>query len=317
VVGVRAHVIVPSLSERPRFWFYARLAATVLAFGALFQFVPLAAMLHAAARIPALAWLGCLALALLAQLFSVARFQLLLAAYGAEQLPRWREALRLFLVSSFYNTYVPGGVAGDVVRALVVRKCFPRGGLTSALAVSLVERVTGLAGMLTLVATVTAVAPLAGVEHLLPFSILGLVLAALAVASVIVARRLASRLPVRLATVARSLPRLRRPGAYALAWGAAVVTHVISALGYHTIIASLSARASMSESLVIVPIATSAQYVPATIAGAGTRDAAFVLLYERVGVEPAHALAMSLAVLLCSFVIAALGGIANLLGPYE
>ncbi|HEX5660400.1 MAG TPA: lysylphosphatidylglycerol synthase transmembrane domain-containing protein [Polyangiales bacterium] len=298
-----------------RSWLYARIALTVLAFAALFHFVPLADLLHAAARIAPAAWAGCFALALTAQLFSVARFQLLLSAYGAEQLPPWRESLRLFLVSSFYNTYVPGGVAGDVVRALVVRKCFPRGGLTSALAVSLVERVTGLAGMLVLVATVSAFSPL--IEGLLPFSLLGLLAAITAIAAVIVARRLAPHLPGRLRDIATSLPSLEHPVRYALALAAALVTHVISALGYHVIIHSLSARANVAESLVIVPIATSAQYIPATIAGAGTRDAAFVFLYERVGVEPAHALAMSLAVLLCSFVIAALGGIATLLGPYE
>jgi glycosyltransferase 2 family protein len=300
-----------------RFWLYARLALTVLAFAALFHFVPVADMLRAAARISARAWAGCFALALVAQLFSVARFQLLLTAYGAAALPSWRESLRLFLVSSFYNTYVPGGVAGDVVRALVVRKCFPRGGLTSALAVSLVERVTGLAGMLLVVASVIAFAPLSGVNGLLPFSLLGLLAAALAIAVVIAARRIAPQLPTRLRAVGEALPPLRRPGAYALALLSASTTHVITALAYHVIIASLTAHAKVTESLVIVPIATSAQYLPATIAGAGTRDAAFVFLYERVGVEPAHALAMSLAVLLCSFAIAALGGIANLLGPYE
>ncbi len=305
-----------SESASPRSWFYARVALTVLAFAALFHFVPLADMLHAAARIPASAWASCFSLALLAQLFSVARFQLLLAAYGAEQLPSWRESTRLFLVSSFYNTYVPGGVAGDVVRALVVRKCFPRGGLTSALAVSLVERVTGLAGMLLLVASVSAVAPL-GIDGLLPFSLLGLLAAACAIACVIAARRLAPQLPARLRTIAQSLPALEAPSSYALALTAALTTHVISALGYHVIIHSLSTHAKVGQSLVIVPIATSAQYVPATIAGAGTRDAAFVFLYERVGVEPAHALAMSLAVLLCSFAIATFGGIATLLGPYE
>jgi hypothetical protein len=313
--GVGTHVIVPALSHRP--WLYVRIALTVAAFAALLYFVPARDLLQAAERIPARAWAGCFALAFLGQLFSVARFQLLLAAYGADQKPRWLEALRLFLVSSFYNTYVPGGVAGDVVRAMVVRKCFARGGLTSALAVSLVERVTGLAGMLLLVALVSVLMPLAGMASLLPFSLLGLAAAACAIAAVIAGRKLAPSLPARLRKVAESLPALSSFGAYFLALAAAVVTHVLSALGYHVIIHSLSARAQLSESLVIVPIATSAQYLPATIAGAGTRDAAFVLLYQRVGIDAADALAMSLAVLLCSFVIAALGGIANLLGPYE
>ncbi|HEY6881478.1 MAG TPA: lysylphosphatidylglycerol synthase transmembrane domain-containing protein [Polyangiales bacterium] len=307
------------MSERPasRAWFYLRIAVTVLAFLALFHFVKVEDLLRAAARIPAAAWAGCFAIALFAQLFSVARFQLLLEAYGADRKPRWPEALRLFLVASFYNTYLPGGVAGDVVRAMAVRNSFTQGGLTSALAVSLVERVTGLAGMLTLVALMTAFLPLPGIESLLPFSLLGLLAAAFAVGAVIAGRRLAPSLPGKLSSFAASLPALRKPSAFFLGLGAAFSTHVLSALAYHVIIRSLSARANVVESLVIVPIATSAQYIPATIAGAGTRDAAFVLLYQRVGVEPADALAMSLSVLLCSFAIAALGGVANMIGPYE
>lgn len=321
-----AHVIVPALSAnsapaaadaRASAWFYARLALTLAAFAVLFQWVSPADMLAAARRIPLDAWALCITLALASQVFSVVRFQCLLDAYGADHKPPWAEALRLFLVSSFYNTYVPGGVAGDVVRAVAVRASFTRGGLTSALAVSLVERVTGLAGMLLLIASVSLVAPINGMNSLLPFAAMGLVAAALAVFAIVIGRRCAHWLPGRLRELASALPALRNLPSYLLALGSAFATHAIGALGYHAIIRSLSAHASIAESLVIVPLAQAAMYIPATIAGAGTRDAAFVFLYHRVGVPAPDALAMSLAVLLCSLLIALLGGIANLLGPYE
>jgi uncharacterized membrane protein YbhN (UPF0104 family) len=317
VRALSADSVPAAASARARAWFYARLALTLGAFAALFHYVSPADMLAAARRIPAQAWALCVALALASQVFSVVRFQLLLDAYGADRKPRWAEALRLFLVSSFYNTYVPGGVAGDVVRAVAVRDSFTHGGLTSALAVSLVERVTGVAGMLLLIASVSIVRPIAGMASLLPFSVLGLLAAAGAVIAVVLGRRFAHWLPGRLRELAASLPQLRSLPAYFLAVGSAFTTHAIGALGYHAIIRSLSAQASVAESLVIVPLAQSAMYIPATIAGAGTRDAAFVFLYRRVGVAAPDALAMSLAVLMVSLLIALLGGIANLLGPYD
>jgi uncharacterized membrane protein YbhN (UPF0104 family) len=197
-----------------------------------------------------------------------------------------------------------------------VRWCFG-GGLTSALAVGFVERVTGFAGMLILTTSVATVRPIPGIRGLVPFSLLGLAATLAAVGAVVVGRRLARYLPGRLATLAGDLPEIRSLRAFALVLVCAIATHACSALGFHAIIRSLTTSASVAESLVIVPLACSAMYIPATIAGAGTRDAAFVLLYGGVGVDPPDALAMSLAALLCTLLVAGIGGIANLVRPYK
>lgn len=314
---VPAEAAATPKARSSRLWFFVRLAITVATFAVLIHLVSIEDLLAAAARIPLHALALCVLAVLVGQLAAVERFQLLLSAYGADRKPRWLESLRLFLVAAFYNTYLPGAVAGDVLRAVAVRRCFTTGGLTSALAVGFVERVTGVAGMLLLTASVAVVRPIPGIRGLLPFSLLGVLAAGGAIGAIVVGRRLARLLPPRLAELASSLPSIRKLTPLAGAVLAAVVTHACTAIGFHVIIRSLTPHASVAESLVIVPLACSAMYIPATVAGAGTRDAAFVFLYSQVGVSGADALAMSLAALLCTLLVAGLGGIANMLGPFE
>ena len=80
------------------------------------------------------------------------RWRALMAAYGAIAPPPLATAIRLYFVAVFYNTYLPGGVAGDVVRGVVTRKSFGDRGTTEAIAVVFVERVLGLFGVFVLAA---------------------------------------------------------------------------------------------------------------------------------------------------------------------
>ncbi|MET0340474.1 MAG: lysylphosphatidylglycerol synthase transmembrane domain-containing protein [Polyangiales bacterium] len=306
----------PPEKPRTRLWLWARLALTIATFWGLFHFVSVEALLQAAARIPASAMALCSVAVFVGQLIGVWRFQLLLTAYGATHALRFVESLRLFLVATFYNTFLPGAVAGDLVRVVAIRRCFADGGLTSSLTVGVIERITGFAGMLILTASFAALHPIPGIRGLLAFSLLGLLGAATAIAGIVVGRRVAHRLPGRLGRLAAGLPSIQGKGAFVLGLLCAVATHASTALGFHVLIRSLTPQASLAESMVIVPLACSAAYIPATVAGAGTRDAAFVLLYRGVGVSAADSLAMSLAAMLITLVIAALGGIATLTGPY-
>ncbi len=306
-----------SPKEKPRsaLWTVVRVVVTIAALAGLVRFVHPDELLAAVRRIPASALALCMVAVFVGQMFAALRFQLLLVTYGADRPLSFLTSLRLLLVATFYNTFLPGALTGDVIRAVSVRACFAEGGLTSALAVGLVERITGFAGLLILTASVAAVRPIPGIEGLLLFSLLGLAAAASAIGAIVVGRRIAARLPARLATLAHRLPQIRDMRAFVAVLACAVVNHTCGAVGFHAIIRSLSAHASLAESLVIVPLASSATYIPATIAGAGTRDAAFVLLYGRVGVNVADAMAMSLAALFSTLVVAGLGGIINLITP--
>jgi uncharacterized membrane protein YbhN (UPF0104 family) len=288
-----------------------KLLVTLLVFGVLFYFVSIEELVRAVSRISGAALSLCLAASLVAQVCGGARFRWLLLAYGAEPLP-WVEAVRLQLVSLFYNTYVPGGVAGDLVRAVAVRRSFAAKGLTGALAVSFVERLIGFATVLLLAASVLIVRPIKGIGGVLAFSVLGILGTTGGIMAIAAGRRLSKYLPGRLGDLAARLPAIDDFGMLALSLLVSVFMHACVAAGFHAVMRSLTPSASLAESLVIVPLASTASYIPATIAGAGTRDAAFVFLYHQVGVSEADALAVSLSVLFCTFVVAALGGLANM-----
>src|SRR5450432_2150340 len=81
-----------------------------------------------------------------------ARWRTLLVAYGADSRPSLARATQLYFISFFYNNYLPGAVAGDVVRGVVTREVFGERGATAGLAVVLVERALGLFGVFLLLA---------------------------------------------------------------------------------------------------------------------------------------------------------------------
>src|SRR5262245_8265768 len=64
-----------------------------------------------------------------------ARWRALLTAYGALTRPSLLRATQLYFISFFYNNFLPGAVAGDVVRGVVTRDVFGERGATAGLAV--------------------------------------------------------------------------------------------------------------------------------------------------------------------------------------
>src|SRR5690606_34399647 len=126
------------------------------------------------------------------------RWRVLLAAYGAPRRPSVLRLAHVYWVGFFYNNYLPGGLGGDVVRGIVTRQSFGERGTAASLTVVVVERALGLSGLLLLVSATYLARPLPGTEGVLPYSALGLVLAAAGVGAVALGRRLAPRLPGRL-----------------------------------------------------------------------------------------------------------------------
>src|SRR5215207_3536634 len=104
------------------------------------------------AKISLAAWLVAIALVGLNVVVGAARWRAVLSAYGAHSRPTLWRATQLYFISFFYNNYLPGAVAGDVVRGVVTRDVFGERGATAGLAVVLVERALGLFGVFLLLA---------------------------------------------------------------------------------------------------------------------------------------------------------------------
>ncbi|MDB4988190.1 MAG: hypothetical protein JWN04_3368 [Myxococcaceae bacterium] len=289
-----------------------RVALTALVFGVLFWRIDVHAVTASIARIPVFALLSGLGALVLATLTAVVRWRALMLAYGAIARPSWRESLRLYWVTLFYNL-LPGAVGGDVYRGYTTRHYFADGAATRSMSVVFVERVFGFSGLLVLAAAATLLGP-APDRQVLLVSGLGLCAACGAVLTLVLGRRLAHLLPGRLAKLAGSLPRIERTGPFAWAFGLSVVTHIIVALSGHVLIHSLASTVTLNDSMSIFPIGTLAAYFPLSIAGAGARDAALAILFAKIGVAKADALATSLCMLGSNLIVSGAGGLVQLFG---
>lgn len=279
----------------------------------------------AIARVSPLAVAAACAITAVNLVLGAVRWRVLLAAYGAPRPPRLARLVHAYFVGFFYNTYLPGGVGGDVVRGVVTRAAFAVEGATAAsattasMAVVLVERVLGLSGLLLVVSGTYLLRPLPGTEGVLPFSA-ALLLAALAgVTLLAMGRRLAPRLPSRLRTIAAALPSIERPLPFGAALAMSLVTQALIALTGWVLMASITAgRVTLGDALVLVPLAMAAAYFPFSVGGSGVREAAFVELGTRaLGMSEGDALAASLLLWVTQLAIGGAGGVLQLAAPLE
>lgn len=296
-------------------WLALRVGITLVAFGYLFSRVPLATLWDAAVEIPFTVELAVFALLFVGIGLGTIRWRVLLAACGATRIPGWPRLFRLVMIGTFYNQFVPGAVGGDIVRGIATAGALPDGGVTRALAVMLLDRIMGFAGLLSLASVAFALHPLEGIQGFTTWMAVGAGGATFAVLLVSTAGRFATRLPGPLRPFAARLPDVRAPGGILVAWLLSLGTHGTLVVMGHLLVSSLSPAAPWHGSLVAMPVSNLAAYFPLTVGGAGAWEAAIVWLYARVGVAEADGLAAALVLRLVYLLVAAIGGIVAVARP--
>jgi uncharacterized membrane protein YbhN (UPF0104 family) len=235
------------------------------------------------------------------------RWRLLLQAYGSTHPPGLPWLLQLTFIGFFFNTCLPGGLGGDVVRGVASRKAYGQHGLTRGLAVVFIDRVLGVVGLLAVASVSALLVPLPGVE-VLPYVATGLLVVLIAIlGGLALVPRIHPRLPPLLRRVVPHLPAPVSATPLLLSLGLAVATHLGVAISGHLILMSLVPDLPFTTSLVLIPVAMATQMLPITVGGAGAREAAFVALYALVGVPSEAALAASLALFGTYLALAAIG----------
>jgi uncharacterized membrane protein YbhN (UPF0104 family) len=292
-------------------WRVVRLAVTALALAWVLSRVDLEEVGAAFLRVPWTAFAAAIALTYVNLGIGTLRWQILLHAYGAPHRPSFGALYRLNLIGFFYNVWLPGGVGGDVVRAIASRDAFGDSGATGAAAVVFVERVLGLVGLLLIVGITSLLRPIAGVESVPTWSAIGIAIGVVAIVLVAVGRAIAPRLGL-LRAVGERLPRIERPLPLAIAIVLSLATHSLVAITGHTFVATLRPDVPLSTSFVMVPLAMATAYLPITAGGAGAREAVFQLLYGQVGVSFEDATAASLLLAATYYLCALVGGVLRL-----
>jgi uncharacterized membrane protein YbhN (UPF0104 family) len=315
---LRADAAAPTQPKRTpmsRVLLVLRVVVPLIAIGYLLSIVPLHEVLASVAAVPLWAIAVAVLVIFVATALATLRWRLLLTACGLTGKPSFLELLRAYWIGAFYNTYVPGGLGGDVMRAIATRRFAGERGLPAALAVVFLERTLGLSGLLILVATSFTLFPLPGVPNVMLWSALGLGTAICAVLAIVNGARIARYLPAPLARIASALPTVVSLPLFFIALALSVLTQLSGVVMGHVLIASITSDIHWSDSMVVLPLVNAAQYFPLTIGGAGARELAFVSLYGAVGVSKADALATSLVIGGLMYATSLIGGVLHLMRP--
>ncbi|HVU06057.1 MAG TPA: lysylphosphatidylglycerol synthase transmembrane domain-containing protein [Polyangiaceae bacterium] len=303
--------------RRPSAWLVilGKLAVTGAALAWAFSRTSVDAMLSAVRALSPGAGALAVGLGVLNLAVGALRFRDVLAAYGLSPLPPFAFLFHGYLVASFYNTFVPGNVGGDALRAHTARAAF--GSPADAYVAVILERGLGVSALF--VVSGLAAFGTRGVPSFAPPLLLGtgVVLTALSFGGPAILERLARFLPRRFAAALDGLtvPRPSAPLLRSFLWS--VATQILSVLAAHVLLSDLAPEVTLRDSLALVPLAMLSIYVPVSLLGLGLREAAFVVLFGRIGVPANVATAGSLAFMASLMTIAALGGIAHALKPLE
>jgi uncharacterized membrane protein YbhN (UPF0104 family) len=304
----------PARSPWQRWGWLLRWGGTALGIAYILHVVNFSAASDAFSRISIGAIVLAIALVAANVVAGAARWRTLLVAYGADSRPSLGRATQLYFISFFYNNYLPGAVAGDVVRGVVTREVFGERGATAGLAVVLVARALGLFGVFLLLA-IGLVAAGGGVDTgtLWIWSVLGIAGSLVLVLALPFARLLAKYLPGKLRTIAERVPALTSVTAFVIAIVYSVITQALVALAGYVLLHAVDPSVGLGASLLIVPLAAATTFLPITVGGAGAREAVYITLGASLFHMPkSDAVAASLALWLAHLVVGAIGGLLQL-----
>ncbi|MBI3077732.1 MAG: flippase-like domain-containing protein [Deltaproteobacteria bacterium] len=269
-------------------------------------------------------WTLCLLAYLASQVLSAYRWQRLLVA---KALPVGLGRLvSLTYAGLFFNLLLPTSLGGDVYKGYGLYRQVGHG--SEAAASVLLDRLTGLAALLLIaLAAVAVVREGGGPEVTATVVMLGAgFFGGAALLRVPAARRLLLGLlaRLRLGPVGQALQRVSEAILGYAECGRALLLALLISFGVQTISIgifyglSLALRQEipLAAFCLFIPLGVLAGMLPISLGGLGVREGAFVLLFTRVGVSPAGALALSLAWFLMVLAAGLIGGgIFVLTGP--
>jgi len=219
---------------------------------------------------------------------------------------RFRRLYSLYLVGSFFSTFMPGLVGGDAVKIYYLYKETGEG--AKALSSVFMDRYIGFCSLMLigLAAYPFGFKYIRGswIEWALPLIVLCFALVSLVVFGLRIGKRIqvVGKLHDYFHTYRKKYDVIVK--ALLLSF----TLQLIIIFGIYLLSLGLGLKMPFSALLVFIPIITTVATVPISLAGIGLREAAAVLLFGTVGLEADSAMALSLA----WFTMVAVGGLAGL-----
>lgn len=272
-----------------------KLAVSSLALYLISRKADMAQVFRLLQSIGPLTFMGTSAIYVIAQVFSAARWQLFLPdRYPLKRL------FTLYMIGSFFSSFLPGIVGGDAVRAYYLNKDAKK--ISVTLAAVFMDRYFGFVTLMLI--GITAFPFSLGVFESSPYKWLmpGLFIFFFAGSILFFVLKLGSRFRF-MSDIYEYMLLFR--SRKLLIFKAIAMSAVIQILGF---IAVLILASKMGEHIsllllaVFLPIVLTVVAMPISISGLGLREGAFVILLGLIGIDPEIATSLSLAWFFSTFV---------------
>lgn len=219
---------------------------------------------------------------------------------------KYSRLVSLYFVGSFFNTFLPGLVGGDAVKAYYLYRDIGKGGMS--LASVFMDRYTGLAAM-TCIAFIAFIGGYTYVEGSKIIWFFPLFCGGFLLASLILWRLNWGKIKF-LSSIYTPLMeyKTRKKIIYKGLLLGFVVQSVVIICAY-ILSLSLGLEVPAIYFFIFIPIITVVSAIPVSIAGLGIREAGFVILFTKAGVTSAEALSLSLLFFLTASLVHLIGGI--------
>jgi len=244
------------------------------------------------------------------------RWEILLKRFTANSL--FVELFRFICISFFYNFFVPGGFAGDIVRGYKCRNHYLS--RTQGIASVFVDRLIGLAsfivfGIIGMIFTYNLLQK----TNILVFVWI-VVGGSLFLLFLLFNRKIMSFFK----TFSNLYPALYEKlkqfydyiyyykdyrGILINALIVSLLTTFVNILSFYLLSVSIGSEVPFIYFLFFIPVITIISYLPITYSGLGIREAGFVLLFVEVGMSPDQALGISLMYFGLLLILGIMGGI--------
>lgn len=299
--------------------YWLKLAVGILIVAVLLLFKVNAADIGAAFIQSNMLWIAAAgALHIIGLLLSAYRWQILLAVFEVRA-PLW-DLLQSYLIGGFFNNFLPTRVGGDVYRMVDSKRY--SGSLLRPFAVIIVERLSGIYGLLLIGVAAVAMYPRFHEVRALGIALFALTLAGFLAILVFYGserfaswlKRMAEKLPRKISGHALSafdafwhFSNSKGVVLYAFILGLALQFNVI--LYYYFIARGLGVDLSLMEASIVMPILICIQLLPLTPNGIGVREFSYIYLMKPFGVTKEQAVAFSLWDYVLTFAYGLIGGI--------
>jgi uncharacterized membrane protein YbhN (UPF0104 family) len=244
-----------------------------------------------------------------------------------------RNAFRLGMVGVFANTFLPGAVGGDLLKAYFLAREHPER-KARAVATVLMDRAMGLFGLILFVAVCGGIAWAAGDSVILANTDLQkivkwtAIVAGASVAAFLLLGLLPQRRVDRFADRLHSIPKAGKPlsemwyavwmyrqrlGAVAVGVGLSAASHFCLVFAFHSASRVFpperpeTEQATLAEHMVIAPIGFIVQALPISPGGVGVGEAAFAGLYKLSGRPEGRGVIARLSLRVAEWLIGILG----------